>query len=107
MMYILSGDPREVEKVIQENRIRVGRGVINFTPCQPINDTTCRSNFDNPKIDTSIETEADTKDMEDVSEVDTKDMEDVSEVDTKDMEDMSETDSKESPAITPKKTRTK
>ena len=107
MMYILSGDPREVEKVIQENRIRVGRGVINFTPCQPINDTTCRSNFDNPKIDTSIETEADTKDMEDVSEVDTKDMEDVSEVDTKDMEDMSETDSKESPAITPKKIRTK
>lgn len=81
MMYILSGDPREVEKVIQENRIRVGRGVINFTPCQPINDTTCR----NPKIDTSIETEADTKDMEDVSEADTK----------------------ESPAITPKKIRTK
>lgn len=38
MMYILSGDPREVEKVIRENRIRVDRGVIEFTPCQPATD---------------------------------------------------------------------
>lgn len=34
MGYILKGDPREVAKVIQENRIRVDRGVIEFTPCQ-------------------------------------------------------------------------
>lgn len=33
--YILKGDPKEIAKVIQENRIRVGRGVIEFTPCQP------------------------------------------------------------------------
>lgn len=33
--YILKGDSKEVAKVIQENRIRVGRGVIEFTPCQP------------------------------------------------------------------------
>ena len=35
MNYILKGDPKEVAKVIQENRIRVDRGVIEFTPCQP------------------------------------------------------------------------
>lgn len=34
MRYILDGDPKEVAKVIQENRIRVDRGVIAFTPCQ-------------------------------------------------------------------------
>lgn len=34
MNYILKGDPKEVAKVIQENRIRVDRGVIEFTPCQ-------------------------------------------------------------------------
>lgn len=35
MNYILKGDPKEVAKVIQENRIRVDRGVIEFAPCQP------------------------------------------------------------------------
>mgnify|MGYP005906185429 CR=1 FL=1 len=35
MDYILSGEPKEVAKVLQENRIRVDRGVITFTPCQP------------------------------------------------------------------------
>lgn len=35
MNYILKGDPKEVAKVLQENRIRVDRGVIEFTPCQP------------------------------------------------------------------------
>lgn len=35
MNYILKGDHKEVAKVIQENRIRVDRGVIVFTPCQP------------------------------------------------------------------------
>lgn len=33
--YILDGDPKEVAKVIQENRIRVERGVISFAPVQP------------------------------------------------------------------------
>ena len=32
MDYILSGNPKDVEKVIQENRIRIQRGVIEFTP---------------------------------------------------------------------------
>lgn len=35
MNYILKGDPKEVSKVLQENRIRVDRGVVEFTPCQP------------------------------------------------------------------------
>lgn len=35
MDYILKGDPKEVAKVLQENRIRVDRGVIEFAPCQP------------------------------------------------------------------------
>lgn len=35
MNYILKGDPKEVSKVLQENRIRVDRGVIEFAPCQP------------------------------------------------------------------------
>lgn len=35
MNYILKGDPKEVAKVLQENRIRVDRGVVEFTPCQP------------------------------------------------------------------------
>lgn len=33
--YLLKGDPKEVAKVLQENRIRVERGVIEFTPVQP------------------------------------------------------------------------
>lgn len=32
MDYILSGNPKEVEKVIRENRIRIQRGVISITP---------------------------------------------------------------------------
>lgn len=35
MEYILKGDSKEVAKILQENRIRVDRGVIEFTPCQP------------------------------------------------------------------------
>ena len=43
MDYILSGDPKEVAKVLQENRIRVDRGVIKFTPCQPETAATCEA----------------------------------------------------------------
>lgn len=32
MDYKLSGNPKEVEKVIRENRIRIQRGVISITP---------------------------------------------------------------------------
>lgn len=32
MDYILSGKDKEVAKVIQENRVRVNRGLVSFTP---------------------------------------------------------------------------
>ena len=33
--YILKGDQKEVDKVLRENRIRISRGVISFTPAEP------------------------------------------------------------------------
>jgi len=35
MEYLLTGDPKEVQKVLQENRIRVERGTIRFVPVLP------------------------------------------------------------------------
>lgn len=33
MDYILSGNPKEINKILQENQIRVQRGWVKFTPC--------------------------------------------------------------------------
>lgn len=33
MDYILSGNPKEIDKILQENQIRVQRGWVKFTPC--------------------------------------------------------------------------
>lgn len=33
--YILKGDPKELDKVLRENRIRISRGVISITPAEP------------------------------------------------------------------------
>lgn len=33
--YILKGDPKELDKVFRENRIRISRGVISITPAEP------------------------------------------------------------------------
>lgn len=33
MEYILSGNPKEINKILQENQIRVQRGWVKFTPC--------------------------------------------------------------------------
>lgn len=33
--YILKGDPKELDKVLRENRIRISRGVISITPAKP------------------------------------------------------------------------
>lgn len=30
--YILEGDSAEIDKIIRENRIRINRGVVTFTP---------------------------------------------------------------------------
>ncbi len=59
MNYILSGDSKDVAKVIQENRIRVDRGVVSFTPYQP------ETALDNDAIETLIEShDAITKDCQ-------------------------------------------
>lgn len=33
--YILKGDPKELDKVLRENRIRISRGVISITSAEP------------------------------------------------------------------------
>lgn len=35
MRYILEGEAHEIAKVLQENRLRVQRGLIRFTPFEP------------------------------------------------------------------------
>ena len=71
MKYILEGNPKEVAKVIQENRIRVERGQISFAlvPDEEVN----------PEA-------ADTKDVidKDTKDVDSADTKDVIDEDTKD-----------------------
>lgn len=68
MIYILSGNPNDVRKVIQENRIRIRRGVIKFTPLEgadphdihnPIDDGFDLK--DEPDVDTKSVPEADVK----------------------------------------------
>ena len=71
MKYMLEGNPKEVAKVIQENRIRVERGQISFAlvPDEEV-----------------IPAAADTKDVidEDTKDVIDEDTKDVDAVDTKD-----------------------
>ena len=81
MKYILEGNPKEVAKVIQENRIRVERGQISFAlvPYEEVN----------PEA-------ADTKDVID------EDTKDVIDEDTKDVE---AADTKDAPTKTAKRTK--
>ena len=81
MKYILEGNPKEVAKVIQENRIRVERGQISFAlvPDEEVN----------PEA-------ADTKDVID------EDTKDVEAADTKDVE---AADTKDAPTKTAKRTK--
>ena len=81
MKYILEGNPKEVAKVIQENRIRVERGQISFAlvPDEEVN----------PEA-------ADTKDVID------EDTKDVIDEDTKDVIDE---DTKDAPTKTAKRTK--
>lgn len=89
MKYILEGNPKEVAKVIQENRIRVERGQISFVlvPDEEVN----------PEA-------ADTKDVDDkdTKDVNDKDTKDVDAVDTKDVIDE---DTKDAPTKTAKRTK--
>ena len=89
MKYILEGNPKEVAKVIQENRIRVERGQISFAlvPYEEVN----------PEA-------ADTKDVidEDTKDVIDEDTKDVIDEDTKDVE---AADTKDAPTKTAKRTK--
>ena len=89
MKYILEGNPKEVAKVIQENRIRVERGQISFAlvPDEEVN----------PEA-------ADTKDVitSDTKDVIDKDTKDVIDEDTKDVE---AADTKDAPTKTAKRTK--
>lgn len=95
MKYILDGDPKEVAKVLQENRIRVDRGVISFTPCQP------ETAPDEDPADLAPNEPDAVEDDKTVEAVD------LTEVNLDDVKDIPEADTKEEPAPAPKKTRSK
>ena len=47
--YILKGEPKELDKVLRENRIRISRGVISITPAEP------EASLDDDSVKTLIE----------------------------------------------------
>ena len=73
MKYILEGNPKEVAKVIQENRIRVERGQISFALVP-----------DEEEADNATDTK-DVVKIDDTKDVDTDDTKDVDTDDTKDV----------------------
>lgn len=97
MKYILEGNPKEVAKVIQENRIRVERGQISFAlvPDEEVNPEAA----DTKDVDAS-----DTKNVidEDTKDVDASDSKNVIDEDIKDVDAV---DSKDAPTKTAKRTK--
>ena len=89
MKYILEGNPKEVAKVIQENRIRVERGQISFALVH------------------DEEVIPDAADTKDVIDEDTKDVidEDTKDVDAVDSKDVDSADTKDAPTKTSKRTK--
>ena len=73
MKYILEGNPKEVAKVIQENRIRVERGQISFALVP-----------DEEEADNATDRK-DVVDIDDTKDVDTDDTKDVDTDDTRDV----------------------
>lgn len=116
MDYLMTGNPKEVQKVLRENRIRIERGVIKFTPVQAkeapqIIDT----NYEQEQKMTAVE-ETDAKAFEaiDVKEVESTDEKDIKNSDTKEVEvvdekniDNSDTEEVESAEKTVKKRKKK
>lgn len=88
MKYILEGDPKEVEKVIRENRIRVERGQITFTLAPEEEEIADDADTEDVVLDDTKE--VDTDDTEDVVEID-----DTKDVDTDDIKDVVLDDSKD------------
>ena len=72
--YILSGEPKEAAKVLQENRIRVDRGVITFTPCQPgtVTDSKAVPAADSKEVSDTDSKAAPAADSKEVSDTDSK-----------------------------------
>lgn len=96
MKYILDGEPREVAKVLQENRIRADRGVISFTPCQP---ETAPDEDAADLAPNELDAVEDNKTVEAWT--------DMKEVNLDDVKDAPEEEPKSEPAPAPKKTRSK
>ena len=105
MKYILEGNPKEVAKVIQENRIRVERGQISFAlvPDEEVNPEAADTK-DVIDEDTKDVIDEDTKDVidEDTKDVIDEDTKDVIDEDTKDVE---AADTKDAPTKTAKRTK--
>lgn len=84
---ILEGDERTVERIINENRVRVGRGLVKFSPAE---DTATDEKAEEPEGDSKEVSVDDTKKVEE---------EDTKEVPAE--------DAKEEPAIEEKKPKSK
>lgn len=86
---ILEGDERTVERIINENRIRVGRGLVKFSPAED-------AASDEPAEEPEVEVE-DTKEPE----------ADAKEVEVEDTKEVPAEDAKEEPAVEEKKPKSK
>ena len=84
---ILEGDERTVERIIKENRIRVGRGLVKFSPAE---DTATDEKAEEPEGDSKEVLVDDTKKVEE-----------------KDTKGVPAKDAKEEPAIEEKKPKSK
>ena len=120
MNYILSGSDKEVAKIIKENRVRVNRGLVSFTPMTE----TVKS--DNSEVIANLTAENETLkaeiiklqeelkanqsgDTKDVAPADDKfvDLDDLHEVDLDDTKDVATEDTKEISSEDKKTTKSK
>lgn len=99
MKYILEGNPKEVAKVIQENRIRVERGQISFVLVPDEEDA------DNATDSKDVVDIDDTKDVDTDDSKDVVDIDDTKDVDTDDSKDVVPDDTKAAPTETKKRTK--
>ena len=74
MKYILDGNTSDVAKVIQENKIRVARGVISFTPIADSEKETESDTEDKIKTDPEIGKKEDDNNSDDPIIKDSKDI---------------------------------
>lgn len=99
MKYILEGNPKEVAKVIQENRIRVERGQISFA-LVPDEEEADNATDSKDVVDIDDTKDVDTDDSKDVVDID-----DTKDVDTDDSKDVVPDDTKAAPTETKKRTK--